>query len=61
MKSRDTAIAFAFRNVDTKDVAWLIALLGDGGHGQFWKAVMREVDSALRTVGERLLTTKEET
>lgn len=46
--TRDERIAFAFRNVDTKDLEWLRGAIGDGGHGQFWKAVIRELDLALR-------------
>lgn len=52
MTIRNEKIARAFRNVDTQDIAWLVALLGDGGHGRFWKSVMRKVDSALRDDGE---------
>lgn len=59
--TRDEKIAFAFRNVDTQDLEWLAGRLGFGGHDQFWKVVIRELDSALRSpVGERASPSKEE-
>lgn len=47
-RTRGDWIAFAFRNVDTKDMEWLAAKMDDSGHGQFWKSVIRELDGALR-------------
>jgi hypothetical protein len=42
-----TLLRSPFRNADQKDWEWLMERLGDGGHGQFWKAVMTEMRGAL--------------
>lgn len=52
-KTRDERIAHAFRNVDTKDVEWLLGRMGYGGHDLFWKSVLHEVNRALYGVGEQ--------
>tara|TARA_R110000868_G_scaffold32618_1_gene118771 strand:- start:646 stop:807 length:162 start_codon:yes stop_codon:yes gene_type:complete len=39
-----------FRNVDAKDWEHLFKMLPDSGHGQFWKAVMKEMQAALGDV-----------
>lgn len=49
-------MAFALRNVDTQDIEWLRGRLAQGGnaqsgHGQFWMAVLRELESAMRGHG----------
>ena len=41
-----------YRNADDKDWDHLDDRLGHGGHGQFWRAVFREVRAALSTAAD---------
>ena len=41
------ALRHPFRNADDMDWDWLMARLGDSGHGRFWRAVMTECRVAL--------------
>jgi hypothetical protein len=52
-KSMDERVAFALRNVDTKDLEWLSTVIAMGGHaqsghGRLWRTVIHELDTALR-------------
>lgn len=56
--TRDGWIAFALRNVDESDIQWLLGRLDDSGHGKFWRAVLRELHTAVD--GETLMGSKED-
>lgn len=49
MRERD-ALMEPFRNVYAKDWEHLFAMLPDSGHGQFWKAVMKDLSAVLATI-----------
>jgi hypothetical protein len=51
LRAENERLRAPWRNVDERDWIDAFALLGDGGRGKFWRAVLAEMRSAMENKG----------